>query len=463
MALLVVAMAACSGDPVGPVITVEVELPDGSDPLAGREIERVVVRTRVGDGAVEERTDDDPADGFDLRFPLADLGTTVRATVEIVAADGERLLGAPPPFRPGETSGALRVIVLPASTCAVVDGAYDVAFRARPGLAVLGSFAFVAGGVEATGDPSARAEFVDLLAWGGGAFEPGLVIDGTDREVGAARAVHLGGSLALLLPDDPAIAPIAFDISRPDDRAAPIELHAGAGAGSAVLALGPIDDGGGTRSITGGGAVIVGGRDGAGGPLREVTWVAADGAIARTRLLVPRANPALHEIDGRVLVAGGTDAAAPTPAIEIIARDVGEGTEALDVLDPPTHIGAALFPEPGGTALLLVGGTDLAGMALTSTTLLTGCPACAAAGGPDLPESADALLVPLAHLGGMAISESGPSRVVTWSSGAPVLEPLGPLAASRDGARAAALPSGQVLVVGDGPLEVCVPATLALP
>src|SRR5688572_13134189 len=116
-----VAMAACSGDPVGPVITVEVELPDGSDPLAGREIERVVVRTRVGDREVEERIDDDPADGFDLRFPLADHGTTVRATVEIVAASGERLLGAPPPFRPGETSGALRVIVLPASTCAVVD------------------------------------------------------------------------------------------------------------------------------------------------------------------------------------------------------------------------------------------------------------------------------------------------------------------------------------------------------
>src|SRR5689334_24886291 len=119
-AALLVVLTACSNDPIPQVFTAEVVLADGSNPLAAGDVTRVVIVTRQGEAAPVTTVDEDGSDGFDLRLPIDDREARIDATVTLErGASLPPLIGAPAPFRPGETDGFLRIVVVPASSCAV--------------------------------------------------------------------------------------------------------------------------------------------------------------------------------------------------------------------------------------------------------------------------------------------------------------------------------------------------------
>lgn len=462
MVAAVTLVAACDGDPDPRFLIVEIVRPDGTDPLASGTATRVRILVRETPADADplasppepvELLDEDPSDGFDLRLPIDDLDAAIRVHVEIETTTGASLVGAVAPFRPIETVGIVRILVAPAGSCHAVGGAYSGTPRERPAFVIAGTFAFTAGGTTADDAPSSQAEFIDLLAYAGGAMEP------LGAPAAEPRALALDLAHVLVLTPE---AAFVYDLRNGDpedtvDATTPISLHDGA----VEAGLAPLPSGGG---------VVAGGATGAAldTPSGDVTWLAADGTVtARTRLLTPRRAPAVHALaDDRVLVVGGSDAA---PLAELVSPS-GPGVAATDAAVPAdSRIHAALLPDPAAataavpsTRVLLAGGAS-AGAAIGTTTILEcSAPPCAVGAGPALADASPGVTVPIPRLGGAFVGDLGGVVYLRWVAGAPAFDAPTVLP-NPARVSAVALEAGTLLVLGGGPLQMCVPTALPLP
>jgi len=476
LATLPMLLGACDGGGDGPLIDIAIVTPAGDAPLEGFDTIAVTVR-QGADGEVLVSEGAVTADGFDLRVTITDFGGPVDLSA-VLTGPGSRVVGGAPTFFPGETgragdpNGLVVVAVGPGSTCGILSELSLEDRRSSIGFSQQGTFAAALGGIDAAG-PSDTASFLDLLRLG---FD--VDPESTGRlpalpaPLGPARAYGYSSSRALVLSEleDPFVYDITgrCDIDDPPPEGCfthpvPAGLHTGASGASSALELSN-------------GTVVVVGGDGGGARSGDVSWIATDGQTIRTRLTTPRILPRLVEVDtGAVLVVGGELGGAYA---EVVRRNEGEG----DPIDDPrvdgiVRVGGALYADPSGQSVILVGGETPTEALIAETELFTGCPsACRIGPGPDWSGVRYAPTHVQRRAGGGIIVGGGEPPVATidavaWTDPAtPLFEPHGDLAVGRRDASALVLSNGVVFIAGgidgSGPrldVEMCFPESVELP
>jgi len=477
LSMLVVGLAACDSGSAGPLIDIAIVTPAGESPLVGYDLIQVAIRQ--GEAEVVTSEGEVTPDGFDVQVEITDYAQAVDLSVVLTGPGGARVIGGAPTFLPGETGrigdpqGLVVVAVGESHTCAVVANMSLEDRRSSFGFSQQGTFASALGGVDAAG-PSDTATFLDLLRLGtnddpeqNGRLTP------LPAPIGPARSFAYGNVRALVL--SALEGPFSYDITAPCDdpenpppggcavHSVPAGLHRGVSNASGALEL------------SNGGVVVVGG-DGTGDPSADVSWIADDGQTIRTRLTTGRLRPLLVELDQEaVLVVGGELGGAYA---EVVRRGepVGDPVEGGRI-DGLVRVGGALFADPTGQSVLLVGGLTPDEMRIPETELFTGCPsACRIGTGPAWAGARfRPTFLPRRDEGGLILGGGDPpvstvERVDFSDSRAPAIVAHGPLEVPRRDASALALSNGVVFVAGgrdaSGPrldVEMCFPTNVTLP
>jgi hypothetical protein len=455
-ALLGLVLAAgCNDGGSAPVFDVLVETASGQDPLESRQLESLRIRAKEGSGEVQTLERSVEGGDFDVRLPVSRFDTPLEVRLELLGADGP-LIGAPPRFIAGEVGEFLRIVVGEPGQCAVVPEGELPRGVQHAGVAKVGTFALVLGGTEAEG-PSSMAGFVDLLRMISEPFNQSL-----SAPRGPSRLAPLSASELLLVSARQ--DPIVFDLSGSEAmRTRPFTLHAGAGPSSAVVPR------------TGGGAVVLGGRDGE-QRVRTVTWVGPEGEVQRTELATPRADATAVELAAGVLVAGGM--AGGEPLVELVDPGQAQGEVVLEAPDHGRRDGALMFADRDGTRALLIGGVDGEGQIRADTRVLSDCvDGCDVREGPEWQRPRTEAAVARLPGGGLLVGGQGPQGAaspardrIRFDAEGVQIAPAEPLSGVRSGAGVVALGSGVTLVVGgrgDGGIrrdvEICWPPELLAP
>ncbi len=429
LALLILCLA-CS-DPLPPA-TVELRVitADSRDPFEVASLTRATFALAQGDAdpiTVTEELDET----FDVGLVLPDLTARTRTRVLLDDAEGLALHGAAPSFVPVASGGLVRVVVGPPGTCAIVGRASLPTGRVARGHALADTFAVLVAGTDPAGAPSAGVTSIDLLR-----FDT-LDDQTTDGRLpaleglrGPARAASLATSKLVIVSDD---AAVRYDLGVFTDREAPLNLHDGAAATSAVGSVGSA-------------AVVA-------GPTARFTWITAEERLIEQSLASARASAALAALGEVALLAGG-ELDPEAPVAELLR---------------PTGSAPIVGPDPGvrrdgvllvsGDRALLVGGLDAAGEPRTDTVLFEGCPDdCRATAGPTWEHPRPGIVA----AGDLLV---GGNRVERFD-GAAMLEHA-TLTVSRRAPLAARLDGGLLLVAGgEGDpsprteVELCFPAEL---
>lgn len=391
---------------------------------------------------------------FRLDLPLASFEGMTQIQVEIVDENGERWIGATPPFQPfGEgldVAPRLRVLVGRPSSCARLDldglstGDPPVLAppRAHAAAVVRRNVVLLVGGEQADGDADDHVTRFDQLTLDADSL-PSL-----DDPLGPAHGLSLSEDVSLV------VGARAFMFERNatggPPKAREIDLHEGAGFTSAVVSLG-----------TSGGAVLGGGG-------RGVSWVTAEGDVdARTsQLAVSRTSPAAARLDDGILVVGG---AAGGPGAEWLPIS---GTGRALNIDVPVASGGVLHASPDATAALWIGYEDENG-ASAEMVVVRGCPnECTVESAAwDRARRNFAAVTTAAGtlwlLGGESDADPTATRaidVITWRDGAPRVERGPELPLDSAGAVAFEHASGIVTIAGGRALSedivICFPAEL---
>lgn len=457
--LLCLLASACEGSDglIGP--TIELIDPDGDN--AARDVAEgslsVAVRqeSRVicdGDGdCVAPIANGD----FSLVLPIGSLQAPTELQLRITGGE-QALFGATPAFLPfgeGIDLLAVRPVMLPAMTCRVIDppalttsGALALS-RPRRDVAAIprANLVLLAGGVEESG-PSARVDRFDQVV-----TEMLSSLAPTEATIGPARGVTLrddGSQLVSFVVGDGSSWRFVSQMGPPAAERV-TTLHAEAGFASTLVRLDR-------------GAAVVGGADGDGAAVDQVSWVDELGAItAIARTTVPRAFSAAAFVGGEVVVVGGGTA-------ERLERGGAGAAIALEGL--PDGVGGALTASPDGAHLLYVG-FDVDGAPSAETHILRGCPdACTREDGPAWPSPRPGAAFLRTEAGVLwIVGGEGSDEVdrVVWDGSTPRFERGPTLAEARTGAAAFEQASGIVTVVGgEGPeglsrsVEQCMPAGL---
>lgn len=461
--MLLLLLAACEGSG-DRVITVELIDPGtGGNPALGVVSGTVTVEVREGG---ELRTcDGEPCAAaiergeFTLELPLGSFETLSRVQGRIEGGP-EVLVGAAPPFGfdeffgSGQTVETLAVRIpmleLGAARCTPFEapnvsvGGLPVmsAPRRGAGVAVRRNIALVVGGLEAAG-PSERVDFFDHAA---AEMRPPL---DPVSPMGPTRGLTMSADESLFVGGS------AFRFRRAQmgpPSAVSVALHPGASGLSALVA---------TESAF----AVVGGQSSDGLSWLELTGggVAVD---AEHRLAAPRTDPAAAPLPGGdLLVLGGAEAGMPTA--ELVPAG-GDGEPASFAADVPQGRGGWLHPSPDGARFLWVGRVLEDGTVATDTVLLTGCPDCSVAPGPEWARARAEASGTTTEAGVLwivgGVGSTSTDRV-SWVGAAPAIEPGPELTHPRAGASVVEHASGVVAVFGghDGDglrddLELCLAA-----
>ncbi|NOY91231.1 MAG: hypothetical protein GXP55_08475 [Deltaproteobacteria bacterium] len=433
-------LAACSNSPPPLVLDVRVVTPAGQNPVAGGGFDTASVRLREGDAELRELTAPVSGGRFDFTISFSELDPEIALGLEL-SGPANRLIGAPPVFRPVLSGGSLVIPMGAPGSCESLAGLALDTPRADLGFAQAGTFALTVGGRK-DGSVESDGRYLDLLLLTAGpAFDLGL-------SSGPTRAAAYSDDAILLLAEDQTSL-LAEDVL-------PVILHAGAGPYSAVA------------SRPGGGLAVVGGGS-ADAPVAGVSYVDIVGTIERlSELTTPRFRPAAALVGDRVWVAGGASGAgalveviSPGVAPRVLVPDQGDGV----------RLGAALFVDPLSPRALLLGGVDASGGARTDTWLISCAADCSATPGPVWDQARDGVVyVPEARL---LVGGDGPSALlerVVFDTGGARIEAAGRLVHARTHAAALSLASGLLWVVGgedDAGLrrdvELCFPPELLAP
>lgn len=391
---------------------------------------------------------------FMLDLPLMSFEAMTEIRLEI-DGDGERWIGATPPFQPyGEGFDeypVVRAVVGRPASCEVLelDGpvsgdppALDPP-RSRAAAVVRRNLVLLAGGEQLDGDADDHVTNFDQLLFDTVPWQTW----NDPVEIGAARGLALSEDVSLVVGDR---ASFLFERSATSAaRPKEIDLHAGAGYASAVVSLG-----------RNGGAVI-GGRESDG-----ITWLSAQGAADATsdRLAVARTAPAAALLDGGILVVGGHSAGeagaewVPLP---------GDG-RALPDLALPDASGGVLFPSPDGSAALWIGYEE--GGVTSAETVIVRCDggACAAEAGPEWTRARSSFAPVITAEGtlwllGGAEDAGAWVDLVRWEGGAPRIDDGPDLPGPTADAVAFEHEAGVVTVAGGkgrGEIVMCFPRAL---
>lgn len=450
LSLLILLLASTSvlgcDETVGATLRFDLRAPDGMNPAADPAVDSLHIRVLHEGSAEVSSTRALTERDLDLRISVPDIDKRTRVAFELTGPAGASRIGAPPAFIPSSTTGALRAVLAPPATCAVLSLTSLSTPRARSAFAVFGTFAFIAGGDGLT-SATERVEYVDLLS----------LLSPSDTGVlsaplGPAKAAALDTRSLLVV--SALRGPFLYDL---DDRATPelaIALHSGAGPESALLSLGD------------NGAVVIGGAVGDEG-VAGVSFVDPQGNVRSLLLAAPRRAPAAYVFSDRILVLGG--AAEDAPFAEWILPEEPIGVP-IPSINATSRRGAHLVAEPSGDRILLIGGLDALGAPRADTVLLTGCPAaCVSSPGPTWTRPRAGVAAAGALIAG-GVGASTDVDVVRFTPGEVLLERAGSLVHGRADASAIAFDTGTVLVLGgadpSGPrrdVEICFPASLALP
>lgn len=440
--LLFLCALACGGpDETTNVLDARIITADGANPLTTGDFDTLRITWAQEGFETAVREVDLSGDDFEVPFEL-DPFANARARVEL-SGPGGRLVGAPPFFAPIEASpDGLTVVVGEPGTCAVLPRlAAPEPARAESAYVNWQGFVIQVGG-QATSGPTAAMTFSDLYS-----MAAGTPLMDLPEQAGRTKAAIIGGTDVALLTE--LSGPWRYQLSGADaeeNRTSPLTLHPTAGIGSAVIR-------------TARGAVLVAGGGDAATPSGELARIAADGAVELGGLVGARAFAAgalAGESDA--VVAGGTRATG-APFVEWV--DMATlGSTTVD--DPAAEL---VRNEPlviaGESSHWIVGGTDDSGAPITTSWVLSGCPAaCALEPGPEV----DLGTAPSAM--GLTITD-GTSVSIAVEAGGWRLEPIADLVRERRSAGIGRLESGVVFVHGgrddagphlDG--ELCFPAGL---
>ncbi|AKF10650.1 hypothetical protein [Sandaracinus amylolyticus] len=218
-----------------------------------------------------------------------------------------------------------------------------------------------------------------------------LIVGGTTRGTSTDRLVPIANPVLTyenaIPPDDRNPFPVLprpmqatrasrFSVSRvvyaTVDYVARFDTNLRSGAGARML---PTHDGSGGESavvdLGAEGVAIVGGVDGRGDPVREISWIdPLDESIDITELATPRRNPVATTVGGVLVIAGGQ--AEGEPLFEV-ARLRSDGV-ALEGSPTEVREGAVLV-APQRRVGVLLGGLAADGTTVRDDTLVvTGCP-----------------------------------------------------------------------------------------
>jgi hypothetical protein len=365
-ALVLLALGGCEGGGSDNTFAIYLVDPNGENPVTGLGPGELRVEVDQGEGFV-------PSVGevrngtFDIAVGIASHVEPTRVRAIFDLESGIRH-GASPWFASLD-SGFVNVIVGEPGTCAtMVEPRTDVRIDAALvpfGIGVgMGVNHLVLGGTSSPGLESEGHDAIGSLVTIWLAHESAFTDE--NEFFGALsrslRETHVApltatDSAARYLIAALAARDVVFVLDVGDEIAeTDITAHAGAGASSTLVELGPD------------GAAIVGGAvDGA--PVAQVTWVGDDIATTITALATARVRPAVVRLqDGGLLVAGGQ--AEGQPEIELVPF----GGAGAAVTGAPTAVRdrPILVSDPSRRSALLLGGRDATG-ALRADSLIVDC------------------------------------------------------------------------------------------
>lgn len=440
LVLLLVGAAACNDDVSQFVFEARILDGDGGNPAAGTDA--TTLRIGIAEGELPVRDFEYPVtDGeFEAVLEFASFSSLTRIRVEIEGPTTE-LITAPPAFIPSVSSGFLRVVTAPPSSCERVTFNVMESPRAEFGMVQSGTFALLAGGTTASDE---QVEFLDALEWQSRLFTE----DFTLSALGPTRAATIGEGEILVLPTD--ATPFIFNMLDTTQRVTSVNLHSGAGPQSALV------------SIPGTGAIVIGGE--AGGVARAGVTLVEPGGVPplSLELSTARSGAAAAALGGDVLVVGGDD----DGSAEILLSGSSTGQPIAGVADGIRE--GSLLVSDGESRALWLGGADGGGAVRQDTLRFDGCPgACVSSAGPAWTTARLRAVVPQYQtliVGGEA---SQLVEEVRWSGDTVAIESVLQLSVARAAAGAIVYESGAFVVAGgdDGSsvredFEFCVPVAL---
>lgn len=461
--VLCLGLLACNQGPSNGIIQMRILGTDGANPVDGVDEGTLTIAVRHdgqlvdcdGGPCTSEIRDGD----FKLDLPLTSFSAITAVNVEI-EGDGERWIGAMPPFLPwGEgvdLTGVARIAVGHPMRCEPLtlegpvtgDPPHLEKPRRRVAAVVRRNVVLLAGGLDADdADDDHVDRFDELLI----DTDP-LPTWEAPKEIGAAHGLSLTEDTSLVVGDASSWVFQRAESTPP--RAVAITL-AGASFESALVDLG-----------ASGGAVVGGTESDA------IHWLYDDGVSAgTTHLVTPRAAPAAVALGGGVLVVGGN--VPGTPAAEWAQNN--QNGEPLDASDLPAARGGFLLPSPDRTAAIWIGFETAEGPS-TQTWVFRDCRDCVAEQGPITWDGARAEVTAVVTRAGALWliggedadgNPSGLVDIVRWAGSTPTIERGPDLQYLRAGAIAFEHASGIVTIAGgrgEGGLrndvEMCFPAGL---
>ena len=363
-------------------LLVEMVSSSGDNPADGVVDGTLTVEVRQGDRVLscgDGRCSSPIRNGvFDLTFPIESFTelTAIHARME---GGPHALVGATPIFSPfGEgidVGYAVSVVMGEPGHCEPLTvpritstGRIRLSAARRDAAAVTRrNLVLVVGGVEDGAVASGRVDFVDQIIVQSDPLDP------IPRAVGRARGLGLTEDDSIFLSDGGGVS-YHHPPSGPPAPSGIAGLHEGAGFASALASL--------SLALAAGGAAVLGGSDGSGTAVADVTWLDATGRRSGLGVLTtPRAFAVARDVSGALVVVGGAARGEP-PAERFGAFESGAGVP-FGSGEIPDGSGGYLARSPSGRTLLWIGWADATGAASTQTILLRDCAtACDVGDGP---------------------------------------------------------------------------------
>ena len=428
--VLLLLVSGCTDAPEIRDLEVAVVDAIGGSPLTGRAITSVRIRHREGSETFFDATSDIVDGTFDLNLEVLDYAAVTELRIDLSSASGVELVGSTPEFYPNEgvAAGVVELVVGAPNTCDVVTASQLPIERRGFGIATLGTFALLIGGIEPNG-PSERIGWHDLLVHG-----PGAVNFDLPATPGRSRAARISPTRALVISEGD--GPFLYDLYTITAPRTVVSLHEGASRASAVLEAG--------ENV----AVAVGGTDGVGAPVAGVSFVSNAGVVSTGTLASALPDRVAAYADGAVYVVSRADGDA---MLERVVRAETSATSSVLIAAFSDGIreGATLFWSKDGARGLLIGGVDENGDPRTDTVQFSGCPAaCVTSAGPTW---STARRAPMTHEDGFLVGGEGASAIVervVFGADGPVITARGMLENPRYDGGLLTHPSGALVVFG---------------
>ncbi len=292
---------------------------------------------------------------FDITSPIDNYGLPTRLGVEIESDDSRaHRIGAVPAFVPLAV-GFARVVMGEPLHCAGL--AQPRLPEERLGLALVsqGATFWTIGGTHRGASTDVPWSIsAPQLTWADAIVDPtmipGVAIEPFSPGLRESQAMLLGETGAIVIVD-----PSRAFIWQPGQGETALSLHDGAGSESTLVDLGSD------------GIAVVGG-DGS----SDISWIATNGVVSKTRMSVVRRQPAAAFVGGALVIAGGQEEGQPL----LERAGIGRDGVAIDAGGTSARMAPLLVRDDSRRMAALLGGQDADGEFVSESLLVRSCPAC---------------------------------------------------------------------------------------